>query len=140
MKYLYLILIISTILFSSNFENITKSVIDNKSNIMWQDNIEVTQYKENIIMAKIYCSELILNGYTNWKLPNIKQLITIVDPTNKRYINKKFKFVSGSRYISTTKFILDNSKLWYIDFKNGQLGYKKNDLKYNIRCLRDINE
>jgi hypothetical protein len=125
-------------IFANNFEKYDNIVIDIKSNIMWQDNVEVTQYKENLTMSKLYCNELILNSYTNWRLPTIKELINIIDIKSKRYINNKFKFTSQSKYSTTTTFVLDNKKIWYVDFANGKLDYQNSINKFNIRCIRTI--
>ena len=134
----YISCVFITSLFSGDFVKGEKRVIDTKNNIMWQDNIEVTQYVEDSIMADVYCSELILNGYTDWKLPSIEQLISTLDIGVSPSISKEFKYTSKNKYISTTKFILDKNKLWYIDFTSGKLSYGLNSDKYNIRCIRDI--
>jgi hypothetical protein len=89
-------------------------------------------------MAKLYCEELILNTYTDWKLPTIEQLLTTIDVTNKNKINKHFKNTIGNKYITKSKFILDAHKLWFVDFKHGALSYDLDDKKYYIRCVRDI--
>jgi len=132
-----IILFLITFGYGNKFEKVESVVIDNTTNLMWQDNIEVTQYSENITMSKLYCEELILNTYTNWRLPNINELITITNIDNKRFIDKHFKYVSKVKYISKSKYILDKDKLWYVDFSSGNLSFDNNDKIYYIRCLRN---
>jgi hypothetical protein len=139
MKSLIIIFLFLTSLYSNNFEKSVKSVIDKTNNIMWQDDIEVTQYLENITFAKLYCEELILNGYIDWRVPTIEQLQSIVDVTQKSpTINKLFEYSSKNQYWSNTPFILDKQSYWYIDFNTGVRSYDKNSQTFNIRCIRDI--
>lgn len=132
-------ILISNCFSSSDFKKDEKRVINTNLNIMWQDDIEVTQYLEDLTMATLYCESLILNGFTDWKLPNITQLISIIDVKNKQpSIQKEFKFTSKFKYISTTQYIMDSEKIWFVDFKNGSLSYGLKSDKYNVRCLRDL--
>jgi len=144
MKHILLILSFGIFisLFGNGENNYTKKiniVIDNNKNIMWQDDNEATEYLETITMANVYCENLILNGYIDWKLPNIKELQSIIDVTNKNSsINKKFKYLKNDKYWSKTDTRKDNSRYWYVDFETGLVGQDKYSKTYYVRCLRNI--
>ena len=58
-----------------------KVVLDNNTGLMWQQTAPSTTYTwEN---AKNYCNNLTYAGYSDWRLPNPQELLTIVD--NSKY-------------------------------------------------------
>lgn len=139
MRYLFLFFISFHFLFSNQFKKIQNVVIDKKQNIMWQDNLESTEYLEDITLAKTYCDNLILNGYIDWKMASVKQLQNIVDITKKDIaIKSEFKFTTPTKYWTKTPFVEDKNKYWYIDFKTGEISYSDIKNRYTIRCIRDI--
>jgi len=139
MRYLFLFFISFHFLFSSEFKKIQNVVIDKKQNIMWQDNLESTEYLEDITLAKTYCDNLILNGYIDWKMASVKQLQNIVDITKKDIaIKNEFKFTTPTKYWTKTPFVDDKNKYWYIDFKTAEIAYSDMENRYTIRCIRDI--
>jgi hypothetical protein len=139
MRYLFITVLFLSSVYSNNFEKSVKSVIDKSTNIMWQDDIEATQYLEDIEFAKLYCEELILNGYTDWKMPNIKQLQSIVDVNKKSpTVTKEFQYTSKNKYWSNTQFFMDESNYWYVDFQTGITSNDKESNTYNVRCIREM--
>jgi len=137
MKQLFIVLIFFTLSFGEfiKSENI---VIDKKNNLMWQDNIEAT-YEEDITMGNVYCEELVLNGYIDWRLPTIKELQSLLDQEGKEHhLDKTFEFFKKGHYLSNTSNISDTHKYWYIDFKSGRISFKDKKEYGFIRCVRDI--
>jgi len=135
----YIIYIIATInvLYANNYLKSENIVLDIKKNLMWQDNEEVTQYTSNWSLAKEYCHSLTLNGYTDWKLPTIKELQKIVDITKKPpAINKEFKYIEPSSYWSNTQDITNRSYAWYVGFKTGATFKDSKDYDCYVRCIR----
>lgn len=138
MKFL-LYIIIPILLFANNFEKSENIVIDKTNHIMWQDNLESTQYIDNITMAKTYCEDLILNGYTNWELATIKQLESIIDVTKKNVaIKKEFQYTTATAYWSKTPYVKDKNKFWFVDFRIGSVNFGSKNQKFTLRCVRDI--
>ncbi|MBQ4438914.1 DUF1566 domain-containing protein [bacterium] len=58
-----------------------KVVLDNNTGLMWQQTPPSTTYTWT--NAKNYCSNLEYAGYSDWRLPNPQELLTIVD--NSKY-------------------------------------------------------
>ena len=137
MRYLFYSLVLSSALFSNNFIKSENIVIDIKKNLMWQDNPENIEYTENWTFSKEYCSSLTLNGYTDWKLPTIKELQSIVDISKRKLaINSEFKFTAPSSYWSKSQDIVNKSNAWYVGFKTGATFRDSKDYDCYIRCIR----
>jgi len=118
---------------------------DNDTGLIWQVNIDKKKYIWS--MAKEYCENLIIDEKNNWRLPNRKELKTIL--TNKSY--KNAKSLNGKTYIknsllksmnmpwqyfwSETEYKDDFS--WYVRFNYGSDNYNGKSSKYYVRCVVD---
>ncbi|MEA3497681.1 MAG: DUF1566 domain-containing protein [Campylobacterota bacterium] len=137
MKILFIYLMIISYLTADNYLKSDNIVIDNKRNLMWQDNIENIQYTSNWTLSKEYCKSLTLNGYTDWKLPTIKELQQIVDIRKaKPAINSEFKFTEPSSYWSSSPDLTNKGNAWYVGFKTGATFKDSKDYNCYIRCVR----
>ena len=132
MRAVFLIMIGVSLSFASDV------FVDSKTGLTWQDNSAIKETKMTWQDAKSYCRELSLGGYSDWRLPNIKELQSIVDIS--RYnpaIKKGFKYVTTSDYYwSSSVYVLDTKYAWIVYFENG---YAFNDSKTNknyVRCVR----
>lgn len=82
------------------------TVIDKFSGLVWQqdtgNNGQPMMWKE----ALTYCESLNLAGYTDWRLPNIKELTSILDLTKiDPAINTEyFPYTRSTFYWSSTNF------------------------------------
>ena len=137
MRYFFYILLFIYPLIASNYVKSENVVIDIKKNLMWQDNIDNIQYTSNWTLAKEYCSSLTLNGYTDWKLPTIKELQQIVDINKaKPAVNDQFKFTEPSSYWSNSQDLTNKNYAWYVGFKTGATFKDSKDYDCYIRCIR----
>jgi len=62
-------------------DNSKEVVVDKSTNLMWQDDNDVKSITKTWVEAINYCENLTLGGYTDWRLPNINELKSIVDYT-----------------------------------------------------------
>ena len=85
-----------------------------------------------------YCSNLSLDSQTDWRLPNIKELQSIVkygasspsiDTTN--FLNTK----SDYYYSSSTRFA-DPTNNWSVFFSSSGIAYTTKTTSYYVRCVR----
>lgn len=112
-------------------------VIDITKNIMWQDNIDVVEYKSGWTLAKEYCNSLTLNGFTDWKLPTISELQTIVNvKKTKPAIFEEFKYIEHTSYWSRSQDITNDAYAWYVGFKTGATFKDSKDYDCYVRCVR----
>ena len=64
---------------TSTFTKNGDIVTDNITTLQWQDNNDVNSTERNWEDAINYCEELALGGFSDWRLPNINELLSIVD-------------------------------------------------------------
>jgi len=122
-------------------------VIDSKTSLQWQDdytpnnpNIEHVKWSDAIS----YCNNLTLGSYSDWRLPNANELLSIVDHTKLRpSISNVFAYIPNERYYywSSTTFSHSTTSAYYVDFYGGALGYgyySKDDKRSSryVRCVR----
>jgi len=122
--------------------NLTRTasiVTDHTTGLQWQDDINITIETTSWINAINQCEELELNGFNDWRLPNINELYSIIERNTSdpaldtavfQHYNSLFYWIS-----TTDKYTPDNA--WMID---GDLGYTSNDDNkdevHYVRCVR----
>ncbi len=121
-------------------------VIDKATNLMWQDNKNVKILNLKWKEAVKYCNNLTLGGYSDWRLPTIKELYSLIVKKNRKeyyLIDKAFKNLNElGFYWSSTTYAKKHNKAWEIDFFDAEwnnYGYKSTNYKSNyngIRCVR----
>jgi hypothetical protein len=123
-------------------DDINGTVIDNMTNLMWQDDINKINSFNN---ANTYCDGLLLDGYDDWRMPTIYELSNIL--SYRRLISgwissNSFKNHKKNKYWSSTPTtgILGNTKAWYVDFDdlNGSVYYTDKMTLIYTRCVRDL--
>jgi hypothetical protein len=127
------------------------TVTDNTTNLMWQQcsaglsgvgcatGVAATyQWDGPTTFAITYCEGLSLGGFTDWRLPNVKELKSIADMTvyspaiNATY----FPNTQSSTYWSSTTCAPNTTYAWYVLFTNGSTtNYNKTNTGY-VRCVR----
>ena len=119
-------------------DNGNGTVTDNVTGLMWQqedDNIERT-WEE----ALTYCEGLTLAGNSGWRLPNIKELRSIVDNTkdNGPSIDTTyFPNTNSSRYWSSTTNVQNQtSGAWLVSFSAGGFSSTFKSSDEHVRCVR----
>jgi hypothetical protein len=118
-------------------DNGNGSVADTATGLTWQKQDDnVTRSHSDAIS---YCNGLILAGNSNWRLPSIKELITIVDyRSNDPAINGDvFPNTNSAFYWSVSSRANSLDSAWDIDFNFGSsFSANKSDQLF-VRCVRD---
>ncbi len=114
----------------------TGIVTDNTTGLQWQDDaIGASMAWQSAIDT---CENLTLGGESDWRLPNINELKTIIDRSRvKPAIAIAFTQTSSSDYWSSTTIAYYNDSVWLVFFDFGFMGgsAKANDYYY-VRCVR----
>ncbi len=119
------------------------TVTDINTGLMWQ---QTTSFYKTWANAISYCDALSLAGYSDWRMPSIKELHSIAD--NSKYnpaINTYyFPGTDPSIYWSSTTVIKFNDIPWLVDFYGGHASvvnmtplrfiYKSDS--YSVRAVR----
>ena len=118
--------------------NSIKEIVTNTTiGLVWQDDTSVKSVRKTWSGAKSYCKNLNFAGYSDWFLPTISQLESLVD--NKKYnpaIKKEFKNSVSSNYWSSSSYVSDSRNAWYIYFEYGGSNYNLKSFNLYVRCAR----
>ena len=136
-------LIFGTILFADlSRDDTTGIVTDSSTELQWQDD-----YSDNGGSVKntdwtnaiAYCEALELGDYVDWRLPNKKELLSIVSYSNAiPSLDEVFATYSRtdySRYFSSTT-ASTKSYVWHVFFNYGYSNIRLKTDSGNIRCVR----
>ena len=115
--------------------------------LMWQDG-DLSPHEMTHDEAVHYCENLNSAGFNDWRLPTIKELLSITDDTRfEPAINKAFKNVayetndkgekSYSWYWSSTKSASVSSGAWIVYFRGGNDNWGGVSSRSFVRCVRD---
>lgn len=120
-------------------DNNNGTITNKDSGLMWQ---QETPEKMTWDQAETYCKNLNLGGYTDWRLPTIQELLSMVDYT--RYIpaidTNYFPYTASSFYWSSTVYCDLITNVWGVDFYNGISDYYYKLSSYYVRAVRNILE
>jgi len=116
-------------------DNQDGTVDDTFNKLMWQKSDDSNN--RNWDQAFLYCEDLILAGYNDWRLPNVRELESIVDclrydPTIDPIFDAHPNF-----YWSSSTAIGSPNNVWGANFSDGvvSLGGKGN--VHYVRCVRE---
>ena len=125
----------------TNFtDNNDGTITDNVTGLMWQKSPATTTYTWEQALA--FAENLTAATYTDWRLPNIKELVSLNnETTNAPSINTTFfPTIASTRYwSSTTQFAPGSTSAWFNDFQNsGITSYDLKTINHNVICVRGI--
>ena len=130
--------IISTIIYEKKTKN-NGVVTDSRTTLQWQDDYSdnAGSIKQTTWTAAIdYCEALSLDG-EGWRLPNKKELLSIVDYNHYTpSINTVFTNTSSSYYWSATTHAHYTGTAWIVHFYYGYTDYYTKSGSYYVRCVR----
>ena len=113
-------------------------VTDNDTGLMWQK--KDSSARRTWSAARSYCTKLSLGGHSDWRLPGVMELISIVDygisdpgsTINGTYFPK----TDADVYWSSTADAKDKDVAWYVLFQNGFVNTELRSNEYHVRCVR----
>ena len=136
----YISLLLATIQLYAKFDRVGDSVVDSKTDLVWQDN-----YSDNggDIVEKSwsdairYCEDRNESNYNDWRLPNKKEILSILVYDNPDAgIDSQFTQTGVGEYWSSSSYPLDTTKAWVVDFNRGDSDSKDKTLELLVRCVR----
>ena len=112
------------------------TVTDASTGLMWQQGGAGTMIWESAIS---YCEGLSLAGYTDWRLPNPKELFSIVDYNEHAPAidTTYFPDTKNTQYCSSSTEFSYNARVWHVMFNGGYIGSNsKSAYPYYVRAVR----
>lgn len=111
------------------------TVTDNRTGLIWQQGEPGAMTWGS---ALTYCEGLSFAGSTDWRLPNIKELESLVDEARSYPSIDTTKFPSApvARYWSSTNDAGHPGIAWDVAFSSGYSEPQLKGSSYNVRCVR----
>lgn len=115
--------------------------------LAWRDDMTGLEWQfaspgeMNWHQALAYAAGLALDGKSDWRLPTLSELETLLDRTRARsdgrpIVRQDVPFRDHLSYWSCTTFERDTKTAWILMFDGSYLlSYPKNNL-YSVRCVR----
>ena len=119
-------------------DNLDGTVTDNCTGLMWQT--ERAPETCNWQQALQYCDGLILAGHSDWRLPNVRELQSIVDVGRfLPAIDPVFGARTENFWSSTTNNATNPEDAWLIGFGDGNTNNNQNKaMSYSVRAVRNV--
>ena len=115
-------------------------VADLETDLQWMDTSVVSGQVITWESAVDYCGRLTLGSETDWRLPNINELLSIVDlsATAPALYNTFVNVNTTKGYWASTSVYFHNERAWKVNFADGStaLDTKEITVTNYIRCVR----
>jgi len=126
---------------------VSSVTVDNRTGLMWVTNpvdagMDFTYNWEGALYA---CKSLIgasgtYAGYSDWRLPNIRELMSIADygiTTPPNINGKYFLNTQAANYWSSTTYVPIPDNAWFVAFSDGVVNFVNKTLSsHYVRCVR----
>jgi len=124
------------------------TVTDNRTGLMWKkcskgqtnDSTCTGAASTNIWSAVLTQCTSLTNpgGYTDWRLPNVRELMSIVDYSvgSPSIYAAHFPNTVASYYWTSTSYVSDPSAAWRVLFSYGQVSNFSKTTNHYVRCIR----
>ncbi len=107
-------------------------VRDSLAGLVWQKTIATTKTWEQ---ALAHCEGSPAAGRGDWRLPNKKELSTLVDFSASNPASS-FPEMSNATFWSSTPYKGDLAKAWYVRFSDGRIYREAKTTEYSVLCVR----
>ena len=114
--------------------NTSHTIKDNFYGYIWQrsDDGETKTWED----ATLYCDELDLDSYTDWRMPTIIELQTMINySTRPTYVMNWFTLQSAAHW-TATPYVNEEKAFWYVNFSNGIQNAATSNLELYTLCVR----
>lgn len=119
------------------------TVTDTVTGLMWQQTDGGEMTIEN---AELYCSNLTLGGYSDWRLPDAHESFSILNHQNNNPALSSIFTVTGAEYWWTSDRQANNAaKIWVTNAGGGIGNHSKTETvsaggtkKFHARAVRDV--
>ncbi|MCX7011387.1 MAG: DUF1566 domain-containing protein [Candidatus Sumerlaeota bacterium] len=117
-------------------DNGNGTVTDNITGLIWQQS--EADSPQTWDAAFLYCQGLSLAGHSDWRLPNIKELWSLVDTnlSNPVIYKRSFPQAESTQYWSSTTLSGHPEKAWTVEFREGIGRYEVKMSALPVRAVR----
>ena len=121
--------------FTDNTGELEGTVTDNNTFLLWQQSDDNNTYSWS--GSQTYCNGLDLGDKTDWRVPNIYELVSIIDLSESGpFINSIFTGTKSSHYWASNEYSGSVGNGWAVRFDDSQVSAYDNSGLYYVRCVR----
>jgi Protein of unknown function (DUF1566)/Secretion system C-terminal sorting domain len=117
-------------------DNANGTIKDNLTGLTWQKapNLDTLTWEN----ALVYAEGLTLSGFSDWRLPNIKELESINDEriVNPSVSTTYFTTIGVKKYWSSTSLPNQTTRAWYLSTQFGITTYELKTARQWVICVR----
>lgn len=110
------------------------TISDSETGLMWQK--EGSKEYLNFKDAEKYCKESNIADHKDWRLPTIKELISIVDYERRSPAIDPLFQCESSWYWSSTGYAGASGYAWFVYFGSGLVHWNGRGYKHCVRPVR----
>ena len=113
--------------------------VDKRTQLMWQDNAASKHLEGDWYDAMDYCKRIQLAGFSDWRLPSVGELYTLIDVRNYDPASiEGLSNVESEDYWSASESVDDLSDAWLVYFEDGVVNHYSKSRERHIRCVRNL--
>ena len=116
------------------------TVTDLRTGLMWQKHLSNSPSGGIWVDALNACEDSAHAGYDDWRLPNIRELESLVDASralaSPAVDTDVFPYTQKWYYWSSTTYVGNTSEAWSIEFRYGDVGNRGKEIGGYVRCVR----
>ena len=104
------------------------NVYDNLTGLIWTKSANLRGTACNWTTAIDYCTNLVYGGYSDWRLPNVREIASLVDLSkNNPCLPEGHPFsavqASPSRYWLSSSYAYNSDDAWFVGMNSGRVYY-----------------
>lgn len=107
-------------------------LINERTTLIWADtHASIKAWKD----ALEYCQDLVFAGFSDWRLPNVNELKTLLD-YSLTHPSTTFPAMPAQPFWSSTTYSGYSEYGWYVSFLYGEVYYHTKSNLYHAKCVR----
>ena len=117
----------------------TNVVLDNLTSLMWARNANLPGGQTTWSTAIDYCNNLTYGGYSDWRLPNVRELQSLIDFSQNTPVlpsGHPFTDVQSDYYWSSTTISSGSDYAWFIYLADGYTYYGAKATMFSVWPIR----
>jgi len=136
MRQILLIILGLSVAVFADFTKIGDVVTDNISGLQWKD--DAIGSPMTWTAAINYCENLTFDTHSDWRLPNLKELTSLVEDSkvSPSIDTSVFEHTTSNYYWSSTTYAGTTSSAWRVYFHYGYQYHRNKSNSLYVRCVR----
>jgi len=109
------------------------TVTDKRTGLIWQKEYGSDKTWQEALK---YCEDSVYAGYSDWRLPNKNELLSLLDPGKSSAPYSNFPNMENLWFWSSSTDVCDAYYAWFVLFNIGNVSSYLKTNQYSVRCVR----